>query len=99
MLAEHNFWSDVGVFGLHPEYHFLRTQETVIQGGCGGIMLWDCYLAGRTRKIVLIIGKMDVANLFLPVIVVPVPVQYILSASTVQCKYSTVCMFLQDNMD
>ena len=58
-------WSDetkIELFGLNAKRHFWRKPgiiPTVKHGGGGGIMLWGCFLAAGTGRLVRIEGKMN----------------------------------------
>ena len=60
-------WSDetkIEFFGLNAKRHIWRKPGTIptVKHGGGRIMLWGCFLATRTGKLVRIEGKMNGAK-------------------------------------
>ena len=61
-------WSDetkIELFGLNAKCHIRRkpgTIPTVKRGGGGSIMLWGCFSAAGTERLVMIEAKMNGAK-------------------------------------
>ena len=60
-------WSDetkIELFGLNAKHHVWRKPGTIptVKHGAGSIMLWGCFSAAGTWRIVRLEGKMNVAK-------------------------------------
>ena len=60
-------WSDeteIEVFGLNAKHHVWRKPGTIsmVKHGGGSIMLWGCFSAAETGRLIRIDGKMRVVQ-------------------------------------
>ena len=63
-MRNKTLWSDetkIELFGLNDKHHIWRKPGTIpmVKYGGGSIMLWRCFLAAETGRLVRIEGKMN----------------------------------------